>query len=467
MALRTTCLYNGKTIGIESIFTVVDGMQINIPEKVEALRAKSRNNELFCPCGCGANLTLVAGDRNLREQHFRLKDSHKEKDCDYISEGIVSASSKIILKCWLEDKLGGALIESRVPISAIDDISRKYEMTLLSRERKIAISYCHDRTNLSDEKLSILESNSAGIQLHYITDIENTGNDMQYPEMMMKTQKRQGYCLYLHIAFDERMQARYSEAELSVSFFYHNPNGYWQEVPVVSDKLSSFSFASDGLLMYVNASVHSLKKKKEAEFLEELEIRRRNWEKQQTAIKAAAEKKRAEEAKRQAEQKALQEQMAEQARLNREKQERLRREAEEKKASEIAALELAKKEFSKEKIDAIIDDDQEHPFRDPLGNRWVRCEYCGKVATDDEFGSYGGMHHANLGMCKACGKEQRREVLPKYQKNAARITDVLEKTRSMPICPKCGGQLKERNGRFGPFWGCSNYPTCRYTESKL
>ena len=55
MAQRTVALCDGKFIGIESIYTVIDGKQINIPDKLEQLRAKSRNNELFCPCGCGAN----------------------------------------------------------------------------------------------------------------------------------------------------------------------------------------------------------------------------------------------------------------------------------------------------------------------------------------------------------------------------------------------------------------------------
>ena len=31
------------------------------------------------------------------------------------------------------------------------------------------------------------------------------------------------------------------------------------------------------------------------------------------------------------------------------------------------------------------------------------------------------------------------------------------------ICPKCGGQLVRRRGAYGTFWGCSNYPNCRYT----
>ncbi len=32
------------------------------------------------------------------------------------------------------------------------------------------------------------------------------------------------------------------------------------------------------------------------------------------------------------------------------------------------------------------------------------------------------------------------------------------------ICPQCGGLLKKRNGRFGVFYGCSNYPRCRFTK---
>ena len=31
-------------------------------------------------------------------------------------------------------------------------------------------------------------------------------------------------------------------------------------------------------------------------------------------------------------------------------------------------------------------------------------------------------------------------------------------------CPKCGGQLVERNGQYGKFMGCSNYPKCKYTS---
>ena len=35
----------------------------------------------------------------------------------------------------------------------------------------------------------------------------------------------------------------------------------------------------------------------------------------------------------------------------------------------------------------------------------------------------------------------------------------------LEICPKCGGEMKKRSGRFGEFFGCSNYPKCRYTKN--
>ena len=31
------------------------------------------------------------------------------------------------------------------------------------------------------------------------------------------------------------------------------------------------------------------------------------------------------------------------------------------------------------------------------------------------------------------------------------------------MCPKCVGALVLRNGKYGKFYGCSNYPKCRYT----
>lgn len=34
-------------------------------------------------------------------------------------------------------------------------------------------------------------------------------------------------------------------------------------------------------------------------------------------------------------------------------------------------------------------------------------------------------------------------------------------------CPKCGGNLVRRTGTYGAFYGCSNYPNCKYTHRAL
>jgi len=31
------------------------------------------------------------------------------------------------------------------------------------------------------------------------------------------------------------------------------------------------------------------------------------------------------------------------------------------------------------------------------------------------------------------------------------------------LCPRCGGKLVQRTGKYGSFFGCSNYPKCTYT----
>jgi len=31
-------------------------------------------------------------------------------------------------------------------------------------------------------------------------------------------------------------------------------------------------------------------------------------------------------------------------------------------------------------------------------------------------------------------------------------------------CPECGAELKLRQGKNGSFYGCTNYPSCRFTK---
>ena len=50
-------------------------------------------------------------------------------------------------------------------------------------------------------------------------------------------------------------------------------------------------------------------------------------------------------------------------------------------------------------------DQQQEQVRDATGVRWVKCELCGSVETEDKFWSYGGTNHVNLGTCYKCGKK--------------------------------------------------------------
>lgn len=253
MIQRSVCLCDGKYIGIESIYTVIDGKQINIPNKLEALRQKGRNNELFCPCGCGANLTVVASERGLRAQHFRIKDGTEKVECRATEEGEESLYSKIVLKCWLDDKLQVDDIETRVPISMLSDSERKYEFSFVSPSRKVAVSYTYDRYNLSEEKFCILQENRGTLNLICITDHAHRNPTGQYPETLMRMQEQQGYCSFL-----KQVGGKYKEALLSVVVYRKDCDGVWQEIQVAYALLHEFSFSADGELQYEDTLVSQM-----------------------------------------------------------------------------------------------------------------------------------------------------------------------------------------------------------------
>lgn len=457
MVQRPVCLCDGRLIGIESIYAIdADGKQINIKDKVEALRKKSRNNELFCPCGCGANLTLVAGDRGIRNQHFRLKDGSQEKECKYVSEGEISVCSKIVLKCWLEDKFPRDDVETRVPISAVDGTNRKYELTLLAKRKKIAISYCHDRANLSDEKLDILDGNASGITMHYIVDIENTGNFTQYPEMMMKVQKRQGYCLFLRLSRIDLLHIPYDETELR-AFYCCQEDGRWNEIEIISDKLSVFSFGVSGDLLYRDIPLTKLKAEREQARTIELEQEKQEREREAAEVAVAQKRQLEERAKKQSEwlerQKQYEAGCAEQRRLQDEDQKRLK--------AEQLAKEQADKDAFRLIAAAVLENNPDILLKDPAGNRWRKCKFCGKLDTEENFAIYGGSYGSNLGICSECGRKEN--LSQDIQVNPVNFKPFQAIPEAM-ICPECGGTLREKSGQYGPFIGCSNYPSCRYTR---
>ena len=43
--------------------------------------------------------------------------------------------------------------------------------------------------------------------------------------------------------------------------------------------------------------------------------------------------------------------------------------------------------------------------------------------------------------------------------------DDMRKKIDANICPRCGGNLLPRSGRYGEFFGCVNYPDCKFTKN--
>ena len=63
--------------------------------------------------------------------------------------------------------------------------------------------------------------------------------------------------------------------------------------------------------------------------------------------------------------------------------------------------------------------------------------------------------------------EAALSALAEASTGEARLARVEEAQRvaAGDVCPWCGSQLVERNGKYGPFLGCSGYPKCRYTRN--
>lgn len=58
-----------------------------------------------------------------------------------------------------------------------------------------------------------------------------------------------------------------------------------------------------------------------------------------------------------------------------------------------------------------------------------------------------------------------KEDLKRHKDNAKNRQYKVEISIKQGICPQCGGQLVLRHGKYGSFYGCANYPKCRFTIS--
>ncbi len=85
------------------------------------------------------------------------------------------------------------------------------------------------------------------------------------------------------------------------------------------------------------------------------------------------------------------------------------------------------------------------------------CENCGKpmVVKRGRFGQF--LACTGYPECKTT----RKIITTKQGMTAAKPDQILEEK-----CPKCESNLVLKQGRFGEFTACSNYPTCKYVKQK-
>ncbi|NLH92558.1 MAG: hypothetical protein GX481_08950 [Atopobium sp.] len=63
------------------------------------------------------------------------------------------------------------------------------------------------------------------------------------------------------------------------------------------------------------------------------------------------------------------------------------------------------------------------------------------------------------------GSKNPADYTKKFKDSLIKQPESNESKPNELICPKCGGKLILRNGKFGTFYGCENYPKCKFTIS--
>lgn len=82
-----------------------------------------------------------------------------------------------------------------------------------------------------------------------------------------------------------------------------------------------------------------------------------------------------------------------------------------------------------------------------------KCPECGSDIVERQ---------GKFGMFEACSNYPKCEWI---DKNSKTINPALIKTGEK--CPKCAAEVVERDGKFGRFKACSNYPKCEWTPPKI
>ncbi|MBN2829564.1 MAG: type I DNA topoisomerase [Candidatus Cloacimonetes bacterium] len=87
----------------------------------------------------------------------------------------------------------------------------------------------------------------------------------------------------------------------------------------------------------------------------------------------------------------------------------------------------------------------------------IPCDKCGDGHMIVRWGT--------KGQFLSCSNFPKCKNVKNFTKDEAGTVAIKEEEKLEKQCPKCGSNLVVKEGRFGRFIACSNYPKCKYTET--
>lgn len=88
----------------------------------------------------------------------------------------------------------------------------------------------------------------------------------------------------------------------------------------------------------------------------------------------------------------------------------------------------------------------------------IKCikSYSESCLCNEQISEYVNKLNNFVGYSKEIRKEHIEEIMFSVTER--------EYKENEGICPRCNGMLVKRHGKYGTFYGCSNYPRCRYIK---
>ena len=94
----------------------------------------------------------------------------------------------------------------------------------------------------------------------------------------------------------------------------------------------------------------------------------------------------------------------------------------------------------------------------PVMHWWRVVPFIKRFKEPQMSESYAHEIYEKLLAVNVTDKSARKEHVKSVKRNKVRRDTAVSNGK----CPRCGGELVLRNGKYGRFYGCSNYPNCKY-----